>query len=59
MEKLKQHLRDKRNEIIWALGHQGYNNADIGCMFNLNRSTVLDVMKKKPKDYKVKWVKAA
>lgn len=55
---LKEHLREKRNEIIWALLAQGYTYAEVGVMFNnLNRSTILRVDAKKPKDYKPKWVK--
>jgi hypothetical protein len=54
------HLKDKRNEIIFALlePNQGYSYADIGVIFNgLNRSTVMRIAAKKPKQYKVKWVK--
>lgn len=58
---LKGHLREKRNEIIFALlePNQGYSYADIGAMFNgLNRSTIMRIAAAKPKNYKVKWVKA-
>jgi len=54
---LKEHLREKRNEIVWALLAQGYNYADIGAMFNINRSTVLRIDNQKPKNYQPKWVK--
>ncbi len=57
---LKGHLREKRNELIFALleQNQGYSFADIGAIFNgLNRSTILRIAEKKPKNYKPKWVK--
>lgn len=54
------HLKDKRNELIFALlePNQGYSYADIAYIFNnLNRSTVLRIARNKPKSYKVKWIK--
>ena len=51
-------LREKRNELIWALAYQGYNGSQIGLIFNINRSTVLQALRKKPEDYKPKWIKA-
>ncbi len=58
---LRGHLREKRNEIIFALlePNQGYSYADIASIFNnLNRSTILRIAKTKPKNYKPKWVKS-
>lgn len=57
---LRGHLRDKRNELIFALlePNQGYSYADIGAMFNMNRSTVMRIAKAKPKNYKPKWIKS-
>lgn len=58
---LKGHLREKRNELIFALlePSQGYTYADIAAIFNgLNRSTILRIAANKPKNYKPKWVKA-
>ena len=55
---LKEHLREKRNEIIWALLAQGYKYSEVGEIFNnLNRSTILRIDDKKPKNYKPKWIK--
>lgn len=57
---MKGHLRDKRNELIYALlePNQGYTYADIAAIFNgLNRSTILRIAASKPKNYKPKWVK--
>lgn len=53
------YLLDKRNELIWALADesQGYNATQIAQMFNLHRSTVHDIIKKKPDGWKPKWVK--
>lgn len=51
------HIKDKRDEIIWALSLQDYTPAQIGRMFNINRSTVLRILDAKPKDWKPKWVK--
>lgn len=57
---MKGHLKEKRNELIFALlePNQGYSYADIGAIFNgLNRSTILRIASKKPKSYKPKWIK--
>lgn len=53
------YLQDKRNELIWALADksQGYNNTQIALIFNLNKSTIGDIIKKKPQDWSPKWVK--
>lgn len=55
----KEHLKEKRNEIIWALLSQGYGYADICSMFsNLShRSTVMRIAERQPKNYQPKWVK--
>ena len=55
--KVKRHLVEKRNELIWALSLQDYPNVDIGGVFNLNRSTIKRIMAKKPRDWKPKWQK--
>lgn len=62
MEKRKpsrNHLKEKRNELLFALlePDQGYSYAEIGIILNLNRSTILRIAAKKPKNYKVKWKK--
>jgi hypothetical protein len=54
---MEPHLKDKRNELIWALDAQGYTDAQIGRIFSKNRSTILRIIKAKPKDWVVKWVK--
>lgn len=56
---IRQHLLDKRDEILFALSLQeDYSLADICIILNLkHRSTVLRILRRRPKDYKAKWVK--
>lgn len=54
---LEKHLIDKRNELIWALSLQDYTHAQISRIFNINRSTALRIIKKKPSGWQPKWVK--
>ncbi len=54
---MESHLKEKRAELIWALSLQDYTNAQIGRIFNINRSTVLAILRAKPKDWQPKWVK--
>jgi len=56
---IKEHIKEKRNEIIWALLAQGYSYADIVDMFKnvAHRSTVLRIAAKQPKNYQPKWIK--
>ena len=56
---MKIDTKGKRNELIWALGDkdQGYTYQEIGEIFNINKSTVLRILKSKPKEWEVKWVK--
>ena len=52
------HLFEKRNEIIWALDHQGYRGKDISVMFNnLDESIISRTLKKKLKRWQPKWIK--
>jgi hypothetical protein len=55
---MKMHLKEKRDELIWALSLQDYTLADIGTVFKLNRSTIFRIIEEKPKNWKPKWVKA-
>lgn len=56
---VKQHLLDKRNEILFALSLQeDYTLADISVILNIkHRSTILRILKRRPKNYISKWVK--
>ncbi len=58
MRKEEQHIRDKKYELIWALDDQDYSLPQIAVMFNIHRSSVMRIIKKKPKGWKPKWVKA-
>lgn len=51
-------LLAKRKEIMWSLGSQGFNNAQIGRIVGLKRSRANVIMNQKPKNYKSKWIKA-
>lgn len=57
--KEKQHLVEKRDELIWALSLQDYNNEEIGGIFNLDRSSVKRIKDKMPNDWRPKWKKVS
>ena len=59
MRKEEMYIKEKKTEIIWALSAQGYSNAQIATMFNMNRSTILRIIEKKPSDWSPKWKKIA
>ena len=54
---IEQHLKDKRQELVWALSLQDYKDAEIGRIFNMSRVAIKRITDNMPKDYKVKWVK--
>jgi hypothetical protein len=56
---LEQYLMDKRNELIWALSSQDYTQAQIGRIFNLDRSTIKQIINKKPVNWVTPWFKIA
>ena len=56
--KEKLHLYEKRDELVWALDFQGYNGTEIAVVFNIDDSVISRIMKKIPKDWKPKWIKA-
>jgi hypothetical protein len=57
---VKQHLLDKRDELIWAVEMQGYGFADLCTIFNIaHRSTVMRIVDRRPSDWRPKWVKRA
>ena len=51
------HIKDKRDEIIWALSLQNYTDKQIASMFNVDRSTIYRIIKQRPRGWKPKWVK--
>ena len=54
----EQYLKDKRNELIWALSLQDYSNVQIARIFNINRSTIMRIVEKRPYRWKTKWIKS-
>lgn len=54
----KLHLYEKRQELIWALDHQGYDGDEIALVFSLDRSQISRLLKKKPSDWQPRWVKS-
>lgn len=57
MIQIEQHLRQKRQEIIWALDLQDYTDAQIGRLFNISRVKVKRILNRRPEDWKNKWIK--
>jgi DNA invertase Pin-like site-specific DNA recombinase len=54
---IENHIKEKRDEIIWSLSLQNYTFAQIARMFNLDRSTVMRIIEKKPVNWNNKWKK--
>jgi len=53
----EKYIREKRIELIWALSLQDYTHAQIARIFNVDRSTIMRIIRKKPSRWKSKWVK--
>lgn len=53
----KKHLIEKYQELVWALSLQGYNNEEVGIVFNRSRSVIKRVIDKMPTGWEPKWVK--
>ncbi len=56
-KKVEPHLIEKRDEFIFSLNTQGYNNAEIGRIFNLSRVRVFEILKRMPDNYVSPWKK--
>ena len=55
---MKLFLKEKQEELIWALKYQGYSIGDIRQIFNFDHDTqVWRIIEKMPEDWKPKWVK--
>lgn len=55
---MKNHLGEKREELIWALSLQDYSFADICTIFNIkHRSTIMRIIARKPINWVPRWVK--
>lgn len=57
VDKVEKHLKEKRDELIWALSLQDYTQAQIARIFGVYRSTVKRIVDRKPRDWKPKWQK--
>ena len=55
--RVDRYIRDKRDELIWALSHQDYSLGQIGDMFNMKKVSVQRVLTRKPRGWTPKWVK--
>ena len=54
---IEHHLKDKREELIWALSLQDYTDAQIGRIFGMSRMAIKRIVANKPKDWVTKWKK--
>lgn len=55
---MKPHLKDKQEELVWALALQGYSNEEIRSIFNMpNRTYVFRIVARMPKGWIPKWIK--
>lgn len=51
------YLKDKRNELMWALSKQGFNGSQLAQLFNIHRSTAHEIIKKMPEGWESPWRK--
>ena len=54
---IRQHVKDKKRELIYALSEQEYSYAEIAYIFGIPRSSAHYIVSRKPAGYKSKWVK--
>lgn len=57
MAEIEQHLKDKRDELIWALSLQDYTDAQIARIFTMSRMAIKRIKETMPKEWVPKWVK--
>lgn len=57
MADIKHYLKEKRQELIWALSKQDYSLADIAAMFNTSKTAVHRVVNKMPEGWETPWTK--
>lgn len=55
INRLSKEFEQERNELVWMLVSQGYNYAQIGRMFNIDRATVMRIKRRKPVRWKPTW----
>lgn len=54
---MEKYLSDKRDELVWALLMQDYTVAQVARIFNVHRSLIHQILKRKPEGWKPKWRK--
>jgi len=54
---IEPYLREKRQELIWALAKQGYTAAQLSKIFGVDQSTASRIIDAMPKDWRTRWVK--
>ena len=54
---MKQYLREKRRELLWAMSEQDYTQTDLAQIFGSNTSVINRIIKSKPKGWKSPWYK--
>lgn len=54
---MKEYVRHKRDELIWALIVQDYSLQDVADMFNINKTAIHRIVKARPKNWESPWKK--
>jgi predicted DNA-binding protein YlxM (UPF0122 family) len=54
---LKVYLKDKRDELVWAISQQDYSLADVGMIFNISKAAVFRIVKRMPDGWTSPWRK--
>lgn len=57
IKQIPPYLRDKRNELLFALAKQGYSQAQLAIIFNLSTSRISTIIAMMPENYRSRWVK--
>lgn len=57
IKQIPPYLRDKRNELLFALAKQGYSQAQLAIIFNLSTSRISTIVATMPENYRTRWVK--
>lgn len=54
MSRLELYLLEERNKLVWFADYRGLNGEEVAQIFKINRSTVSDILAKKPKGWNPK-----
>ena len=54
---IKNHIKSKRDELIWALAQQDYSDSEIASIFNITRQRVQVIRSSAPKGWSSPWIK--